>query len=145
MGFLGRLFGRRRNAVPDEPTAHRINFTGKGPYAASFGDDCGVVFEDDGETGYFYATNAENTEIYDALHVCDRSGGDGIEPGEQVFIVWNPVRKRAGLCFRNEFQAVFDFSERRGVCRTGFPAPDGEWSKRGHDWDETLTEGLRPG
>ncbi|MCY2925242.1 MAG: DUF2251 domain-containing protein [Planctomycetota bacterium] len=144
MGIFDRLFGTKRNAEPDEATAYPISFSGKGPYQKSFGNDFGVVFEDDGETGYFYATNGSHTTIFDALHVYDRNTPDAIPVGEQLFVVWNPSRKRAGLYFRGQFQAVFDFARRRGGCRNGFPPPGKQWSETGHNWDEELTDGLQP-
>lgn len=144
MDIFDRLLGAKKNTEPDEATAFPINFNGKGPYQKSFGKEFGVVFEDDGETGYFYATNGTHSKIYDALHVYDRNETEAIQPGEQVFVVWNPFRKRAGLYFRNKFQAIFDFISHRGTCRNGFPPPGIEWPQSGHNWDEKLTDGLRP-
>jgi hypothetical protein len=124
-----------------QPVAFPINFSGQGPYAKMF-DDFGVVFEDNGETGYFYATNASASEIYDAMHIYDRSNGDGIDPGEEIYVVFSNERKRVGLFFHDQFQAVFDFKAQRGVCRTGFPTTHGLWSAGGHKWDDEMIEGL---
>jgi hypothetical protein len=143
---FNRRVGQKHDAEPDEATAFPVRYQGKGPYAKSFADEYGVVFEDDGETGYFYATDGEHTQIFDALHLYDRGDSDSLQPGEEAFVVWNPSRKRAGLYYRNEFHAVFDFSARRGVCRTGFPPAlsSSDWSQSGHRWDDSFVSGLEP-
>jgi len=136
-----------QHAMPalDEATAHAINFSGEGPYSKSFDQGYGVVFEDDGETGYFYATIQQQSVILDALLVYNRTDTDALQPGEEAFIVWNPARMRAGLFYHNCFQAVFDFTVCRGVCRSGFPpAPSTGWSPLGHIWDDALIVGIEP-
>ncbi|MHC4121188.1 MAG: DUF2251 domain-containing protein [Planctomycetota bacterium] len=136
---------RDRAEMPDEAIAHPIVFSGPGPYAKSLDAKCGVVFEDDGETGYFYATDSGGTTIFDALHLYDRQDNDRLRQGEEVFVVWNPGRQRAAIFYHDQFQAVFDFTARRGACRTGFPPSKGKgWSADGHAWDESLTMGLEP-
>jgi hypothetical protein len=116
----------------------------EGPYAKSFGDDCGVLFEDDGTSGYFYATNGDNSEVFDALWVYDRSDDQALQPGAEAFIVWNPARRRAGLFYDERFHAAFDFVAKQGVCREGSsPASSTDWSPSGHTWDDSFTEGIR--
>ena len=144
------LFKRRdrgpANSESDQVTAFPIKFSGPAPYAKPLGGEFGVVFEDDGATGYFYATDGSNTEILDALHVYDCQTTDALQAGDQVFVVWNPARRRAGLFYRERFQAVFDFAAKRGVCRTGAPpvSASSSWSAPGHDWDEAFIGGLEP-
>jgi hypothetical protein len=100
----------------------------------------GAVFEDDGETGYFYALDASvrDQTVRDALHIYDvESVIDRTAPAT-VRIGWSVDNTKAVLLINDYPHAVFDFQARRGYCRTGFPlpAPDNQWSTQGHDWDE---------
>ena len=68
--LLSKVQFKQKMNLPSEKVAHPINFNGKGVYGLEnelF--DFGVIFEDDGETGYFYATNKDHTEVFDALHL----------------------------------------------------------------------------
>ena len=105
----------------------------EGPYSA--------VFEDDGDTGYFYALDcrAEDQPILDAMHIFNDSQiSDGHIPS--VFqIVWSADGLKTMLVINNYPHAVFDLEARRGYCRTGFPPPASSFSSQGHDWsDEAL-------
>jgi hypothetical protein len=142
MGIIEKLFHRKANPKMDEVAAFPITFSGKGVYQKSFGKEFGVVLEDDGKTGYLYATNGGHTEIYDALQVYNGKMPDAISNGERVFIVWNPIRKRAGLYFRGRFAAIFDFALHRGICRSGCPSSSMKWPGQ-HVWDEELVDGLQ--
>jgi len=101
-----------------------------------------VVFEDDGETGYFYATDEKHATIFDALHLYNPRDPNALKVGEKGFIVWNSAYLRAGLFYHDRFQAVVDFKNRLACCRTGFPKKFGSWSLSNHKWKEELTEGL---
>ena len=62
MGLLGKLFGGGRKQEPNEPaTAFPLNFTGPGVHQKQLSSKWGVVFKDDGETGYLYATDAAHS------------------------------------------------------------------------------------
>jgi len=97
-----------------------------------------VVFEDDGETGYFYGldTGLEEQSILDALHIYDVDDVADKENPSKVQIVWAADGLKAALVINRYPHAVFDFQSRRGYCRTGFPQPDGDWTQHGHDWDD---------
>lgn len=126
----------------NRPIAHRLNFAGPEAYMKSFeGSGFGVVFEDDGNTGYLYATDEGATEIFDAVHVYNASDPQRLLPGEEVYIVWSAVLQKAGIYYHNQFQAIIDFGNHRACCRTGFPPPGGVWHTS-HDWDENLIVGL---
>lgn len=127
-----------------QPTAFPIHYSGKGVYQKTLDEDYGVVFEDDGETGYFYATNAANSVIFDALQLYNQNSSEMKPMGEEVYIVWNPVKHKVGIFYNNKFQAVFDFSSSRGVCRTGFPATKGTGSTNEPEWDDSFVDGLQP-
>jgi hypothetical protein len=105
-----------------------------------------VVFEDDGETGYFYgldltgAASADNP-IVDALHLYNVSAVADRQNAYPIEIRWADGRNRVGLFIADRCQAVFDFDVNRAACRSGFPPARGEFTST-HDWDETLASGL---
>src|SRR2546426_2917806 len=128
----------------DAPIAYPHQFAGVGVHERSFvGSGFGVVFEDDGETGYFYATT-ESFDTLDALPLYDKR--DPAEPriGETVYIVWQPVLRKAGIFYDDTFHAVIDFRNRKACCRSGFPPKSGSWCTSSHKWDDRLAEGLEP-
>jgi hypothetical protein len=154
-GLTGLLFGLARSRQANErerktlamqpdsrPIAHPLNFAGPEEYVKSFeGTGFGVVFEDEGDTGYLYATNEDHTEIFDAVHLYNATDPRRLQPGEEAYIVWNPTLSKAGIFYHDRFQAIIDFANRRACCRTGFPPPHGVW-RTPHDWDETMVAGL---
>ena len=99
-----------------------------------------VVFEDNEETGYFYAVDPVGTfsildalQIYNVANVIDKN-----EPS-LVKILWNETESKAFLSINNYYHAVYDFGERVGLCRTGFPNSNGSWTK---NEDRKLTDEL---
>jgi hypothetical protein len=103
-----------------------------------------VVFEDDGETGYFYGLDLSrptDDPIVDALHLYSVSAVADRVHTYPIEIRWAVDRERAGLFIGGGCQAVFDFAERRAACRSGFPPPRGDFTAT-HQWDESLAEGL---
>jgi hypothetical protein len=104
----------------------------------------GVVFEDDGQTGYFYGLDMEKEDqpILDALHIYNvESVTDADEPS-LIQIAWSGDGLTSGLFINRYAHAIFAFGERRAACRTGFPPATGEFTDS-HDWDEGLLELLR--
>ncbi len=99
--------------------------------------DLSVVFEDDGDTGYFYALDYSATEqpiqeamnIYDVQNVTDRN-----DPSI-VHIAWSPDGTKASLWINNYPHAVFDFTAKRGYCRTNFPQPL-KWKTHNFSWSD---------
>jgi hypothetical protein len=95
-----------------------------------------VVFEDDGDTGYFYAVDPakasqpiqDAVQIYNVKSVADRQHPSVVE------IVWSSDNLKAELLINKQPHAVFDFATKQGYCRSGFPPSDGAWSKSGHAW-----------
>jgi len=106
------------------------------------GSGFAVVFEDDGETGYLYATNEDANEIFDALHLYNHGRPGQLEAGDELVVVWNGALKRGGVHYHGAFQAVVDFAKQRAMCRNGFPPADARWCRGTHDWDEALLVGL---
>jgi len=104
-----------------------------------------AVFEDDGETGYFYALDNSRADdpIMDALHIYDVESVSDKDVPSQVQIIWSPDHRKAALLINDYPHAVFDFDARRGYCRNGFPTDpvsDAGWSSSGHEWDDSALE-----
>ena len=104
-----------------------------------------VVFEDDGDTGYFYAMDMARSDnpIVDALHIYNARNVTDRHVPSTVQIVWSADDLKAMLLINRYPHAVFDFAAKRGYCRTGFPPPDKRWTAHGHEWDEKATEMFR--
>ncbi|MEO6315958.1 MAG: DUF2251 domain-containing protein [Chitinophagaceae bacterium] len=92
-----------------------------------------VVFEDDAETGYFYAIELTpatgGQQILDALHIYEV---DAIAPDKRpgaVRIIWSTDWLKCGLLINNYCHAVFDFAAQGGYCRNEFPPPNEIWTK----------------
>ncbi len=105
-----------------------------------------VVFEDDGDTGYFYALDTSRTDnpILDALHIYDVASVTDKHLPSKIKLVWSQDDQKAVLLI-NEFpHAIFDFVARRGYCRSGFPLPlKTGWTEYGHEWDENAEDLFR--
>jgi len=103
-----------------------------------------AVFEDDGETGYFYALDTEKGEnpIVDALHIYDVASVADRHRPSNFRIVWSLDDRKAALLINDYPHAVFDFEGKRGYCRSGFPDAIGEkgWSAEGHEWDDSVLQ-----
>ena len=96
-----------------------------------------VMFEDEGDTGYFYALETELEQpIADALHIYDVSNvKDGHHPSE-VKIAWSRDGLKAAVLINDYVHAVFNFESKQGFCRSGFPPPEAQWSVLGHEWND---------
>ncbi|WP_448978241.1 DUF2251 domain-containing protein [Neisseria sp.] len=87
----------------------------------------GVVFEDDGDTGYFYAASKDG--ILDALHIYNVEDVSDKHIPNHVLILWDDACTLAALCINDYIHAVYDFVAQAGYCRNGFPEAQGEWLK----------------
>lgn len=105
-----------------------------------------AVFEDDGQTGYFYAldTSAVGNPIQDALHIYNVSQIADREIASTVKIGWSGDSQKVVLLINNYPHAVFDFESRQGYCRSAFPqvSPSKDWSRDGHGWNDVAIEIL---
>ena len=104
-----------------------------------------VVFEDDGETGYFYALNTsqEKSPILDALHIYNVGNVVDKNKPSLVQIVWSNDGLKTALWINDYPHAVFDFAAKRGYCRTNFPefrSSGEEWSSFSKEWSDTALE-----
>ncbi len=97
-----------------------------------------AVFEADGETGYFYVLDQSRSgqqiqdamPIYDVAHVADRHAPSLIEIG------WSLDNCKVVLLINDVAHAIYDFSAKRGYCRTGLPSPCKGAGWDGHTWDD---------
>ena len=99
-----------------------------------------AVFEDDGETGYFYGIDSTLAEqpILDALHVYNVNSVTDRDAPSRFQIVWSGDGMKVALYVNGYPHAAFDFVSRRGYCRTGFPPPSPGFSSESHDWDDAV-------
>jgi hypothetical protein len=109
------------------------------------GRDVGVVFEDDGRTGYFYALDLSRKEnvIVDALHIYDVTHVVDKDKSSIVQFVWSTDGRKSALSINGYVHAVFDFDARRGYCRSNFPPPGKSWSQAGHNWEDSALQLIR--
>jgi hypothetical protein len=104
-----------------------------------------VVFEDDTDTGYFYALEADaqtgNQRILDALHIYQVGEVDTPPPGI-LKIIWSTDWLKCALVIDNKCHAVFDFENQGGYNRTEFPPPNETWTKGERQLNEEVIRGL---
>lgn len=101
-----------------------------------------VVFEDDGDTGYFYALElAPDTggqRILDALHIYNVEEVTGAEKPWALKIIWSRDWLKCALVINAHCHAVFDFENQEGHNLNEFPPPNTIWTKG----DRKLTNAL---
>jgi len=131
---LVRRIARKVNAIVD---AEQVITPGDKGYvdSASPSTAFAVFFEDDGDTGYFYAVERSGSDIkiFDALqvYVVAVEGAQSC----QLQIVWSRDGLKSALLIDNVAQAVIDFSARRGYCRRGEGVAKPPWNQD-HQWSD---------
>jgi hypothetical protein len=95
-----------------------------------------VVFEDDTDTGYFYAMEGER--ILDALHIYNIEEVLEEDKEGSIKIIWSQDWKRCALLINDYCHAIFDFENHGGYCRNEFPPPNEIWTKG----ERTLTDEM---
>ena len=92
----------------------------------------GVVFEDDGETGYFYAVEldpvSKEQRILDALHIYEAEDSNAQE-SKQLLIIWSKDWLKCALVVGGICNAIFDFKDQGGYSINEFPPPNDIWTK----------------
>jgi len=92
-----------------------------------------VVFEDDTDTGYFYAIEVEpgtgKQHILDAVHIYNIEEVPEEYRKGNLKIIWSKDWLRCALIINNYCQAVFDFENHGGYCRNEFPPPNAIWTQ----------------
>lgn len=86
-------------------------------------NDNAVAFEDNGETGYFYALDRsnDNLKILDGVHIYNVENVIDRDKPSTVKILWTEDLTKALLSINNYYHALFDFQNQAGYCRNGFP------------------------
>ena len=114
--------------------------------ADSPGGRYATVFEDDGETGVFYAVDTDvedGNPVQDALLVYLAADVSDAELASTLEIGWSDDGLKALLLINDAPHAAFDFAARQGWCLLGLPeaAVNKAWSKAPRQWSE-LVEAL---
>ena len=128
-------------AIPD---AHQTFTPGDKSYVSSTSPLASVatVFEDDGDTGYFYALEGDcaDMHIVDAVQIYITRNVTDRDRSSELAIIWSADGMKSALLLNHYPHAVFDFAAKRSYCRTGFPAPSSHWPDAGHQWSDSAME-----
>ncbi len=88
-----------------------------------------VIFEDNEETGYFYAIDKYNRlGVLDALHIYNVADVIDKNIPSILKILWTADYSKSFLSINDYYHAVFDFQRKAGYCRNGFPDSQGNWA-----------------
>ena len=89
-------------------------------------DHLAVMFEDDGQTGYFYALDMRQNEqpIVDMLHVYNVDSASNHHEARKLEICWDASGYLALLLINGYPHAVFDFARLVGYNGNKYPQPD---------------------
>ena len=92
-----------------------------------------VVFEDDLQTGYFYAIEIDpktrEQKILDALHIYEVEKVADKDKQGVINIIWSTDWSKCALVINKYCHAVFDFENQGGYNRNEFPPPNNFWTK----------------
>ena len=93
-----------------------------------------VVFEDDGETGYFYAATknekGEVAQILDMVYIYDTGSVDISKRKTLLSIIWSRNWQQCGLVLGDVCHAVIDFPAQGAYNLAEFPPPNEVWTKQ---------------
>jgi len=101
-----------------------------------------AFFEDEGDTGYFYAADLSKTDeaILDAVHIYNVANFVDKDWPSSLEIVWSSDGLKCALLINGFTHAAFDFVAKRGYCRTNFPNFPGQtkegWTQSDHRWSD---------
>jgi len=100
----------------------------------------GVVFEDDGRTGYFYARdyNLSDVPFVDALHIYSVKGVLDSDTPSTLRIIWSHDWSKSALLLNDMPHAIFDFESKVGYSKDSFPEPDPRSAWRRESWKPDL-------
>ena len=102
-----------------------------------------TVFEDDGESGCFYAVDTDvedGNPVQDALLVYAVADVIDADLASTLEIGWSSDGLKALLLINDLPHAAFDFERRQGWCLLGLPeaAVNKAWSKASRQWSEDV-------
>jgi hypothetical protein len=128
---------------------HRRVFTaGEDCFVESFSpeNNYGVVFEDDGETAYFYAVEKDavirEQRILDALHIYESNTAAPEKKSSTLLIIWSRDWLGCALVIDDFCNAVFDFKKQGGYNINEFPPPNAFWTKFGRKLTNEIIQEL---
>lgn len=95
------------------------------------GSNFGVAFEDDLHTGYFYAIGVDQDGVVlDALHIYNVKDVVFRDAPCKINVLWTENEQIAALLINDYCHAIFDFYNKEGFCRNGFPENVGNWVQK---------------
>ena len=102
-----------------------------------------TVFEDDGDTGCFYAVDTDvedGNPVQDALLVYEVADVIDADLASTLEIGWSSDGLKALLLINDAPHAAFEFEKRQGWCVLGLPesAIAMGWSEAGHQWADDV-------
>lgn len=106
-------------------------------------------FEDDGETGYFYAMDLSRSDnmIVDAVHIYNVANVSDRDRESSIVVLWSADGTKCALLIDDYPHAAFDFTAERGYCRTNFPnfpnTRSGCWDSSDHRWSDEAIAWLK--
>jgi hypothetical protein len=102
----------------------------------------GVVFEDDGDTGYFYARDftTKDAAVVDTLHIYSVEGVRDRHIPSVIRIVWSNDWSKSALLINDIPHAMFDFIKKAGYSIDNFPDADPETGWTHAPWYNKLKE-----
>lgn len=105
-----------------------------------------VVFEDDTDTGYFYALeiNPDTGEqrILDALHIYNLEELTEKDKPWSLKIIWSRDWLKCALVINANCHALFDFENQGGHNLNEFPPPNTIWTKGERKLTNALINGI---
>lgn len=106
----------------------------------------GVVFEDDGSTGYFYARDYSVADqlFVDALHIYSAEGVTDRDVESRLSIVWSADYRYAALIINQVPHAAFDFKKKCGYSRDNFPDADPKTGWTHSPWNDSIRSCFFP-
>lgn len=106
----------------------------------------GVVFEDDGETAYFYAVQKDpdtsELRILDALHIYEKQPTTQEKKKCNLMIIWSRDWLKCALVLDDSCHAVFDFENQGGYNLNEFPPPNAFWTKQDRQLTNELVQSI---
>ena len=101
----------------------------------------GVMFEDDGTTGYLYAMRpGAELELLDALHIYNVADVADRRVPVQAQLFWTVEETAAALVINGHCHALYDFQRQAGFCRNAFPPARQPQAQRRELTDELVEQ-----
>jgi len=99
----------------------------------------GAFFEDEGDTGYFYAVDNSKPDhpILDAVHIYNAANVIDRNQSSKISIIWSEDGLKSALLINGYPHAAFNFPN--------FPVqPQSNWRTSDHSWSDDAVAWLYP-